>query len=315
MRKEGFNYLLVGLFVLGMFLLLLVVLYRITGRDADTDAYYVQYDNITGIAVGTMVTYGGYQIGRVEEITPVRERGNTRYRLHLGVRRGWEIPADSVARIVSPGLLSDNQVNIVEGDSDTLLTPGDQVRGQEEVSMMSLLNSMAYELTDLSHSSIKPLLENLNRQVYDIGTGLNQSVPRITAEATALLQSLNRSADGLRQMLGTGNQRRVSKVLENAEHLSTNLAALSERFDSVRGELDQLLKNSNAMLNENRDDIRQTVRDLRKSLDTVSRNIDVIVYNLESSSRNMDEFSRQIRRNPGLLLTNQPPDDPDGGRP
>ncbi len=315
MKKEGFDYLLVGIFVLGMFVAMLVLLFRVTGRDADTDAYYVRYDNITGVGVGTLVTYGGYQVGQVEGITPERSEHKTRYRLRLGLRSGWQIPADSVARVVSPGLLSDNQIDIVEGDSATLLKPGDALRGQELVSMMSLLDSMAYELKDLSDSSIKPLLEHLDRQVRTFGDELNASVPRLTAQAQALLQNLNTSAEGLQTLFGAGNQRRVSKVLDNAERLSANLASLSEQFGAVRNELDQLLKNSNAMMAENRADIRATVLDLRSSLDTVSRNIDTIVYNLESSSRNMNEFSRQIRRNPGLLLTNQPPDEPAAGRP
>lgn len=315
MKREGINYLLVGVFVLGMFVLLLLLLYRITGRDADTDAYYVRYDNITGIGIGTMVTYGGYQVGQVEDIIPQRDAGKTHYRLQLGVRAGWQIPSDSVARIVSPGLLSENQIDIVEGASSTLLAPGDLIEGQEEISMMSLLNGMAYELQELSESSVKPLLETLNQQVRDIGNELNRSVPQITGEAAALLQRLNRSAEGLQAMFGDGNQRKISRVLDNAEKLSGNLASLSERFESVRAELDDLLRNSNTLLDENRGDVRQTVTDLRKALDTVARNIDTIVYNLESSSRNMNEFTRQIRRNPGLLLTNQPPDERAVGRP
>ncbi len=315
MKKEGFNYLLVGMFVLGMFIAMLVLLYRVTGRDAGLDAYYVRYDTITGVRVGTQVTYGGYQIGQVEDITPERIQRKTRYRLRLGVRSGWRIPADSVARVVSPGLLSDNEIDIVEGESDALLKPGDTLRGQELVSMMSLLNSMAYELQDLSDTSIKPLLEHLDQQVRGLGGELNASLPRLTAQAQTLLQNLNVSAAGLQALLGAGNQRRITNVLDNAERVSANLASLSEQFGAVRNELNQLLKNSNAMMAENRADIRATVLDLRSSLDTVSRNIDTIVYNLESSSRNMNEFSRQIRRNPGLLLTNQPPDEPAAGRP
>lgn len=315
MKQEGFNYLLVGVFVLAMFALLLTLLYRITGRADDRDAYYIYYDNITGVAEGTAVTYGGYQVGQVDEVSPVREAGATHYRLRVGVRSGWQIPQDSVARIISPGLLADNQIDIVEGRSDVMLDPGDRIPGQEEVSMMSLLNSMAYEIQTLSDGSIKPLLDNLNQQVLSLGSELSRSLPLLSADAQSLLRTLNRSAEGLQNMLGARNQDRVSRVLENAERTSANLASLSESFGAVREELDQLLRNSNEMLDENRDDVRQTVADLRKSLDTVARNIDTIVYNLESSSRNMNEFSRQIRRNPGLLLTTQPADDPETARP
>lgn len=315
MQKEGINYLLVGVFVLLVFALLLALLFRITGRADDRDDYYVHYQNITGVAEGTAVTYGGYQVGQVDEITPVREAGTTHYRLRLAVRSGWRIPVDSVARIVSPGLLSDNQIDIVEGNSEQILGPGDRVRGQEEISMMSLLNAMAYEIQELSDDSVRPLLQNLNRQVQTLGTELNQSLPRLGAQAESLLRSLNRSAEGLQNLFGPRNQDRVSRVLDNAERMSANLAQLSERFDSLRDELEQLVRNSNAMLDENRGEVRQTVTDLRKSLDTVARNIDAIVYNLDSSSRNMNEFSREIRRNPGILLTTQPADEPGIARP
>src|SRR5690606_12377129 len=115
MKRDNINYLLVGSFVLLAFLVLLVLLYRITGRGTDTEAYFVSYENVTGVSVGTAVTYGGYQVGRVEQITPNRDNARTEYRLRLAIREGWEIPSDSVARIVSPGLLSENIIDIAEG--------------------------------------------------------------------------------------------------------------------------------------------------------------------------------------------------------
>lgn len=314
MKRDNVNYLLVGVFVLAAFFATLVVLYRITGRDTDTEPYYVRYDNITGVSVGTTVTYGGYQVGQVEQITPKRDNGRTEYRLRLGIREGWEIPADSVARIVSPGLLSENIIDIAEGDSRRVLAPGATLRGQEQVSVMSLLNSMAYELKDLADTRIKPLLENLNQRVESIGGELDESIPRLTANANALLEQLSAGAAGLQELFSEENRDRVSNVLENTERVSRNLAQLSEGFGEVRADLDRLLEGSNALLEENRGDLREAVVALRRSMEVVSSNIDSIVYHLQSSSRNMNEFSRQIRQNPGLLLGSQPPRDVEGRR-
>lgn len=295
--------------MLAAFLAMLILLYRITGRDTDTEPYFVSYANITGVSIGTSVTYGGYQVGQVEQITPIRDGGRTEYRLRLGIRAGWEIPADSIARIVSPGLLSENIVDIAEGDSSDILSPGDAIRGQEQVSMMSLLNSMAYELKDLSDTRIKPLLENLNRRIDSVGGELDESIPRLTANANALLERLSAGAAGLQALFSEENRDRVGNVLENTERMSRNMAELSERFGGMREDLDRLLAGSNEILAENRDDIREAVAALRRSMEVVSRNIDGIVYHLEASSRNMNEFSRQIRQNPGLLLGTQPPRD------
>lgn len=314
MKRDNVNYLLVGIFVLAAFLAMLVLLYRITGRDTDTEPYFVRYENITGVGIGTSVTYGGYQVGQVEQITPQRDGGRTEYRLRLGIREGWEIPTDSVARIVSPGLLSENIIDIAEGQSRETLAPGGRLRGQEQVSMMSLLNSMAFELQDLSDTRIKPLLENLNQRVESIGGELDESIPRITANANALLERLSEGAAGLQALFSPENQDRVSSVLENSERVSRNLAELSDGFGEVRQELDRLLADSQEVVAENRGDIREAVTALRRSMDVVSSNIDNIVYHLEASSRNMNEFSRQIRQNPALLLGSQPPREAEGRR-
>jgi phospholipid/cholesterol/gamma-HCH transport system substrate-binding protein len=309
MRKDNVNYLLVGSFVLLMFGVLLVLVYRITGRQADTDTYYVRYGNISGVKVGTAVTYGGYQIGQVDEVEPVRAKGRTRYRLSLAIKAGWQIPEDSVARIVSPGLLSSNIIDIREGKSTASLRPGARINGQEEVSIMTVLNSMAFELKDLSDHSIKPLLNNLNRQVATVGTDLRRRIPEITASTSQLLARLNRSAERLNDVLGDENRSHVNNVLANADKVSRNLANLSSEFARVRDQLDRLLRNSNQLLDHNRKDIRASVVALRTSLDTVSRNINTVVYNLRSTSRNMNEFSREIRANPGLLMGGTPPRD------
>lgn len=309
MKHDNINYFTVGLFVLAMLALLLVVLYRLTGHAVDTTDYYVKYDNITGVDVGTAVTFGGFKVGQVKAIGWVREDGRTRFKLELGIRRDWKLPADSVALIVSPGMLSDNQIDIREGKSSRYLTAGADLKGQEQISIMSILNDMAYQLQDVSDNSVKPLLDNLNRQISSIGGDLSQQLPRITANASQLLAQLNDSASGLQKMLGPENRQHVSNVMANADQLSRNLVNLSKDFGRMSAQLDTLLKHSSQVVDDNRGDIRETIVSLRTSLDAVSRNINTIVYNLDSASRNMNEFSRQIRDNPGRLLGGSPPRD------
>lgn len=307
MKRENINYLLVGIFVLVMFGLLMMVLYRITGRGADTDPYYVVYSNIAGLNIGTAVTYGGYQVGQVQEVLPQRQAGKTKYKLHLAIKEGWKIPSDSVARIVSPGLLSDNLIDIQEGGSDQFLSPGATIEGQEEISMMTLLNNMAYELQTLSQNSIQPLLDNINKQVEVIGAQLGTQIPQLSANANDLLSRLKESAEALKDLLNEENRGHVASMLRNADNLSQEMVDLSAGFGELRSDLDRLLADANDLVNENRGDVRRSMRSLRQSLDTISNNINTIVYNLEAASRNMNEFSRQIRQNPGLLMSSPSP--------
>ena len=112
MKRENVNYLAVGVFVLTMLILFMVVLYRITGRGGPMDSYFVFLDNVAGLNQGTPVYYEGFKVGQVEDITPDRSTGQTRYRLEISLPSGWQIPADSVARAVSSGLLSAVTIDI-----------------------------------------------------------------------------------------------------------------------------------------------------------------------------------------------------------
>jgi phospholipid/cholesterol/gamma-HCH transport system substrate-binding protein len=307
MKQDNINYLVVGVFVLSMFILLLIVLLRISGKTGDTEAYFVHYTNISGIDKGTPVTYGGYHIGQVDDITPQHVNGNTRYRLELALKAGWQIPSDSIARIISPGLLSDDLIDITEGESSTYLKPRDVIQGENPINMMTSLNTVAYEIKDLSDNSIKPLINNLNRQVETIGSDLNTNIPAVTDSMNRLLESLNSSANKLAQLLNEENQQHISNIFQNADVISQQLATMAKGLNNARMQIDRLLDNTNNLISDNSEDIRHSVVDLRDSLGIISENISGIIYNLEGTSRNINEFSRQIRNNPGVLISGSKP--------
>lgn len=316
MKQDNINYFMVGSLVLAVLTLLLVVLIRLTGQSGNTESYYVTYHNITGIQHGSAVTYGGYQIGQVDAITPVTDNGATRFRLELAVQAGWHIPRNSVARISSPGLLADPQVDISEGDSHERLAAGGTMEGREAANLFAAVDTVAYEFQDLSERGIKPLLKTLSQHVEsissridNIGGDLDEGIPQVVSSVNTLLGSLNRSAGQLETILGNKNQQHISSMFRNADLTSQKLVDLSKGFDGVVAQLDQLLGNSNQLLTANGDDVRQSVLSLRNALAVVAQNIDAIIYNVNASARNFNEFSHEIRINPGELLRSNPPPD------
>lgn len=309
MKQENINYIAVGSFVLLMILLLLYSLFRITGQSANKDIYYVEYHNVTGVQPGTTVTYSGYPVGTVLEIEPVRKNGQTRYQLALGIESDWPIPANSTARIVMPGILTEKQINISEGDSAELLQPGDTLHSLATVDLMALMNVMAGEFQDISDESLKPMIDNISKHLDTIGNEFSTNIPRMTHDARELISNLNQSSQQLRDLLNEENQQRLSSLFSNADEMTQSLNSLTASLDQASNRLDDLLRNSNRMLHENNQDIRHAVLDLRRSLDVVSQSIDSIVHNVATTSRNMNELSRELRANPGLLLNGKPPED------
>lgn len=302
MKKENTNYLLVGGFSLAMFALLIVVMLRLTGQNSGADEYYSMYDNVTGIKVGSAVSYGGYRIGEVHAVEPVRRGGKTFFKLTLAIEKGWKVPENSLARIISPGVLSDKQVNIEEGNSNKFLKPGNEIKGRAEANIMSILNSVAAEVHDVSVESIKPFMNILRKHVDSIGGSLSQRLPELANSAQAVLENLNQRITAIKRILNDGNVEKVNRIIGNVETFSSGLKKMSGDFSKLSNELGDLLKNSSSIVSENRTDVKKAIIDMRKVMNAASRSISSIVYNLEGASRNMNEFSRQISENPGLLL-------------
>lgn len=326
MRRDNVNYLVVGLFVLSMLAALMVGLYYVTGRSGPTDPYYVTYPHVTGLSFGTPVYYEGYPVGQVEDISPVRvdEGRGLRYRVRISVAEGWAIPADSVARMTATGLLAALSINIHHGDSERMLEPGGELRGEAGGDLFGTMQLVATDMNRLAQGSLKPLLDNLNTELTRISGHLDEHGPAILSESRQLMARLNTSAGRLEALLSEANQRQLEAVIHNARETSENALAMSRQgreltgqlnrlaadIGRTRAEVDGLLGDLRGVVGENRDNVAAALQDLRRTLDVAARNVDQMAYHLKGTSRNMHEFSRQIRQNPGLLLGGKPPTDP-----
>jgi len=309
MKRDNINYLAVGSFVLVGLVLLLGVLYKLTGRVGDSEPYHAYYSNITGLVDGSRVTYEGYQVGFVAGVKPEQTPEGTRYRVDMRIKHGWQIPTDSIARIYAAGLLAETVINIEEGKRRDYLQANAEIPGQVGVDIFAALGSVASDIGGLTQGTIKPLLENLNRQVTGLGGELGARVPRILTDVETMVNKLDKSADGLSKMLDAGSAQRVGNIIGDVEATAHNFHALSASLQGTQAQLDTLLQDVQGMVGGNQQDLRAAVIGLRNALDTMSRDVDGILYDLQGASRNMNEFSRELRGNPGLLLNGRPAKD------
>ena len=307
MKRDNINYLAVGSFVLIALVILLGAIYKLTGRSGDSDSYHVYYENITGLTDGSRVTYEGYQVGFVAGVAPEQGEHGTRYRVALNIKRGWRIPADSVARIYSAGLLAETVINIEEGARrDAYLADGSEIAGQQGGDMFAALGSVAADVGSLTRDTLKPLLDNLNRQLTGLGGEMETRVPRILDNVESMVAKLDKSAGALTHILNGDNTRRIGNIMGDVETTAANFRVLSEGLHDTQLQLDTVLRDVQGLVGGNQDDVRAAVVSLRQALDSVAREIDGILYEINSASRNMNEFSRELRGNPGLLLNGGP---------
>ncbi len=327
MKRDNVNYAMVGIFVLGVFVAFLVLMFRLSGRAGPADHYHVRYANVTGLKFGTGVFYEGYQVGQVERVEPMQLERGVRYELTLSVERGWRIPADSVAEVVASGLISQVQIQIRQGKSERILEPGAEIRGVEQRDLFSALSAAASGLNDLSQTGVAPVLQNLNLRITQVADeivdfrrrdlsplvqGLDKQLNgELVPQAARTLASLEASAARLERMLGPENERRVGELLVHA--VAVELGSLIQRIEQTRqqmngvlGGLDALVATSDRAIADSAARARAALMKLDASLSTVDENIGSVMYHLEGSAQQTHELTRALRQNPSRLLRDSP---------
>jgi phospholipid/cholesterol/gamma-HCH transport system substrate-binding protein len=120
---------LVGLFMLGGLLALLVLALKVSGFEdlTGTDGYKVtaKFDNAGSLRVRSRVTIAGVQVGKVASVTldPVTFQSIVTMNLNDNIK----LPKDSSAAIQTTGLIGDNYVALDPGSDTVMLKSGDQI--------------------------------------------------------------------------------------------------------------------------------------------------------------------------------------------
>ncbi|MEE9608773.1 MAG: MlaD family protein [Myxococcota bacterium] len=272
MDHERRNYIVVGVFVLGMLAALLLWIALLSGRTGATDDYHVVYANVGGLKKGVQVFYEGYPVGLIEGISPVQEAGRQLFRVDVSVRRDWRIPEDSSAAIQASGILAAVVIDIRGGKSQLALEPGSRIQSVEATNLMATFSSVA------------------------------DQVPQVVETIASVADEMNATLARVNDVLSPGNTQRIERILSNLDSASSSIASLTRDLRGTRARLDEILVAVNGLVRENRDDLSASLSGMREILESMANHIDSINYNLEATTRNMNEFTRQIRDNPGLLL-------------
>ncbi len=326
MRSHFINYTTVGMFVAAMVLALLWALTQISGRTGPTDTYAIVMDSVTDIDYGTLVRYEGYKIGQVERIEPEWVDGRYRFRVVVSVQKDWKFPADSIARISASSFLAGKTVEVFGGTSQQLVATGGEIVSGPPADAFSLMAQVAGQVGDLSETSLKPLIANVNDIITRIGNNTDTNLeelftslqtiaadvqnkaPKITDDLSTFTTQMNATLLQADKFLDEQNLQSVRAILANTEKATKDASTAAAEVKALGEKLRQLADQVNTMISGNRRNVDKSLANLEYILRSVAQNIDSITRNIDGTARNMSEFSRLIRQNPGLLLNGGSPE-------
>jgi phospholipid/cholesterol/gamma-HCH transport system substrate-binding protein len=332
---------LVGLFVLVAAAILSVTAVAVwggLGRSQVAHRLYLKFSG--GVQPGAPVRYGGLKIGTVRDIR-IDPEDSTRIQINIMVDKDAPIKTDSVARLSSLGLLSDYYIEISTGTPQAARAAPDTVLRSIESTGLANIGDTIDSLTPQIRAALDKLTLNLDalqttiaRSNDVLNDGNRTNFSQALARANDLLSDRNRSnfADSLNNFnqLLAETRPKVSAGLDNVNNATQRLAPLLDDVRKTSVRADQTLANIDAMLTEDRPDLKASLTELRQLLQSSKTTVDQlqdimsqntanifeILENMRASAVNIRSLTETIKSRPDSLIRGVKVEDriPGGGR-
>jgi phospholipid/cholesterol/gamma-HCH transport system substrate-binding protein len=280
------------LVILGV-ILFVGFLLLISGIDLfkSTKIYYARFKNTSGIEVGSLIRYGGMEVGKVKKVQIALDN-NSLIEFEVEVDTDVPVKKDSEVMITSIGIMGEYYIEISTGSPESaLLPPGSLLNCKDVTPLMMLTNTVE----DLS-KKLSRTIDNLNQL---LGSE-NQN------QAHQILVNLNRLLED-NQHAVVAMMKNSNEMLENLNHVSNQLdTLLIENQDSISRSI-QHLETTLALSQELIKSLQETIKNIDQMIVMQNGNYDEIMENLRRTSRNLDEFTQTIKERPWSLIRKSAP--------
>lgn len=237
--------------------------------------YYTLYSAVDGLEVTNNVIVNGFKVGLVNDIHfEYNNPESKKFLVSLLIEKKYPIPQNSVAKLVSDGLMGGMAIRLDLSDSPTPHAPGD-----------TLISSIERGLVDQLSSQISPLMQNADKLI----TQLNQAVEAFNSVFNERSQAqLTQAIAELKRTLN--NTAKATASLDTM--LNSPNGSIKNSFDNIQS-ISANLKNSNA-------EIEKMIKNFSSISDTLaSANIGHTIYELDSSLNQLGAALRQVNTGKG----------------
>jgi phospholipid/cholesterol/gamma-HCH transport system substrate-binding protein len=313
---------IVGLFVLVAGGIFFGAVFVITGALAgSTTKFHAHFQFAGGLEPGATVRYaGGPKVGRVATVQ-IDPKNPGEVDVAFNVQSDLPVKTDSNVRIMSMSPLGDNHLEIVPGSEQAPRAASGALLPSEKYVDF---NALTAQLNDLN-PQVQGLLTTLNARATEAKETIARVNDLLSPQNRANLAATLSNTRGLIEE----NRPQIKSTLRNANAISEKVQPLLEDFRKTSAEANETLGHIDAMVGENRADVRQAVVDLRQTLtnmndatarldqtlDVNSGNIDELLDNMRHVTENLKEFTATIKTRPNTLIrASNPPEHNPGGQ-
>lgn len=236
------------------------------GKELFTDykTYYVEYDNVEGLAKSASVTINGLVIGKINNISIIGETG--KLLVELQIKNDFPISKSSIASIYEPGFIAGKQIAIYSDYSDnSIAVDGQKLKGDIK---LGLTASVSEKLIPLQNK-VDKILVNADKLITGINNVLDQkgqeNLKISLSELSKTLEQFHKASSSLNIMLDE-NKGKVNSVVTNFNKISSDFSKISDSL--------------------NKADLGKTAKNLQKTM----ANVDKIISELQAGKGSMGKL-------------------------
>jgi phospholipid/cholesterol/gamma-HCH transport system substrate-binding protein len=268
------------------------------------NTFYTEYDNVDGLAVSKPVLVSGFQIGRVSDLTL---QPNGKIRTEFKIKNEYDIPSNTVARIVSADLLGSKAIVFELGNSTTMARNGDPLLSDVQANLMEKVEPL--------QKKIENLVVKLDSVLSGVNSVLDENFQRYFKSSvhsiSVSLKNLEKITGDVDGLMGA-EKNRLSKILSNMESITMNFKNNNEKINSILANLDNLSDDlSKTEIKATVDNANQAMKDVMEitnKINTGEGSLSQLIHdeklynNLTNASESLDQLVKDLKENPGKYL-------------
>lgn len=272
------------------------------GNDvfSGSNKYYAIYKSVDGLSVSKPVLVNGFPIGNVSKMT-LRQDGHTV--VQFKVDRKYNVPSNTLAKLVSTDLLGGKAIVFEYGNSNTFADDNDTLRADIQGSLAESLQPI--------QTKAENLITKLDSSLAAINKILNpnfqKNVDRSFTSIANSLQTLEGTTKKIDALVG-GQTSHINNILANAESVSgnlknstANLTGITDNFQKVSNDI------ANANLKQTLDNANKAMADLQATISKLNTNQgtlglllndDKMYNNLKEATANLNALFIDLKAHP-----------------
>ncbi|HLT89276.1 MAG TPA: MlaD family protein [Sphingobacterium sp.] len=296
----------VGIITVVALALLFIGYNFLKGNDvfSKENEFYTDYDNVDGLTISKPVVVSGYQIGRVSQMKLLE---NGKIRTHFKIKSDYDIPSNTVARIVSADLLGSKAIVFQLGNSKTMAKSGDPLLSDVQANLMEKVEPLQLKVENLV-VKLDSVLSAVNTALDDEFQRDFKSSLRSISVSLRNMETITSDVEGL---MGS-EKARFARIMQNLESITNNFHKNNAKINNILANLDSLSDDlSKTEIKATIDNATQVMKNVEVITSKINNgegsiglllNDDNLYNNLNSASERLDNLIKDVDERPGKYI-------------